>query len=498
MRRLVLCGALVALALALRLPVAHAQGIPVPGDQYGYCTALTVPQTVSASCTVTVFNQGTSTPASNLFSDEALTVPLASSFTAAQNGTWRFYVAAPSTQAYDIQISGGLPALTPYTILNVIPGSGSFTSAPPYTVFGNCTNATAAPAFCSIVNAMLTAPGATTSVIYNSSGLFAGTSLLTWNNATTTLAVSGATATPSLRMIADQTAANAGKIIFGTGSAPYLEDLTSWQYTSRNGQDVFMGPASNPESYRFGGDNTLTHGEVSFGDGSAQGLLFLNDGTSSAGVLQGPDVQAGNGTPVGTFSGRIGSLFMRADGTATTALYLKEAGTGNTGWQQFAMQDDVQTLTNKNLSDSTTFVVNAGTPSKRFGFNASGITATFTQTFAASATANRIATFPDASITVSGLAAYSCGTTTTCANTVVPAPHQIWGQVALSSGTPSTATVIGISPAYTSTTSYQCTATDMTTATNNLLKITNSSTSSFTITGPATVTDLISYICVGN
>lgn len=40
----------------------------------------------------------------------------------------------------------------------------------------------------------------------------------------------------------------------------------------------------------------------------------------------------GTGTPEGVITARIGSQFMRTDGGATTTLYIKTSGTGNTGW----------------------------------------------------------------------------------------------------------------------------------------------------------------------
>jgi hypothetical protein len=91
----------------------------------------------------------------------------------------------------------------------------------------------------------------------------------------------------------------------------------------------------------------------------------------------------------------------------------------------------------------------------------------------------------------------SCGTTATCAATNISATAKVVrGAVALTSGTPSTAVVTAI-PAFTSTTSYSCAATNQTTQANSV-KVANTSTTSITITGPNTVTDTIGYICVGN
>lgn len=89
-----------------------------------------------------------------------------------------------------------------------------------------------------------------------------------------------------------------------------------------------------------------------------------------------------------------------------------------------------------------------------------------------------------------------CGTAAACSATAQQNIQLVYGSVALTSGTPSTATVTGISPAFASNTAYRCTLTNGTTAANGV-SITYVSGSSFTITGPNTVTDVISYICAG-
>jgi hypothetical protein len=105
---------------------------------------------------------------------------------------------------------------------------------------------------------------------------------------------------------------------------------------------------------------------------------------------------------------------------------------------------------------------------------------------------------PSVNGTLSPLIAKDCGTTTTCSATDISSTVRIIkGSVALASGTPSTATVTGFSPVFSSTTSFVCTGTNATTQANPV-KITNASASSITITGPNTVTDTINYICVGN
>ena len=49
-------------------------------------------------------------------------------------------------------------------------------------------------------------------------------------------------------------------------------------------------------------------------------------------VLQTVKVYTGSGTPESAVTAPIGSLFMRTDGGASTSFYVKESGTGNTGW----------------------------------------------------------------------------------------------------------------------------------------------------------------------
>jgi hypothetical protein len=46
----------------------------------------------------------------------------------------------------------------------------------------------------------------------------------------------------------------------------------------------------------------------------------------------GPKIIPGTNTPEGAVTAPVGSLFLRADGGAGSTLYVKESGTGNTGW----------------------------------------------------------------------------------------------------------------------------------------------------------------------
>jgi hypothetical protein len=41
---------------------------------------------------------------------------------------------------------------------------------------------------------------------------------------------------------------------------------------------------------------------------------------------------SGSGSPEGVVTAPVGSLYSRSDGGAGTSLYVKESGSGNTGW----------------------------------------------------------------------------------------------------------------------------------------------------------------------
>ena len=70
-------------------------------------------------------------------------------------------------------------------------------------------------------------------------------------------------------------------------------------------------------------------------DGSAtpvDRLVINNAGRIFLGGTSGPAIIVGTGTPESVVSAPVGSLFIRTDGGAGTTLYVKQSGTGNTGW----------------------------------------------------------------------------------------------------------------------------------------------------------------------
>jgi hypothetical protein len=110
------------------------------------------------------------------------------------------------------------------------------------------------------------------------------------------------------------------------------------------------------------------------------------------------------------------------------------------------------------------------------------------------------ATFPAANITVSGAKTYFCGTTNSCADTLLTPPIVIAGiTAALDGASPAVAAVTGISPGFTSTTSYACSvANEGNAATTVELAVRNVSGTAFTVTATNGATNLVHYVCVGN
>lgn len=110
------------------------------------------------------------------------------------------------------------------------------------------------------------------------------------------------------------------------------------QYTSSLNNEIQTISANNPASaigFRLQGSGststdlclqttvsgTLTN--VLYVDGIKKGVVFDQTGCG---------IYTGSGSPEGVVTAAIGSLFLRSDGGAGTSHYVKESGSGNTGW----------------------------------------------------------------------------------------------------------------------------------------------------------------------
>jgi len=96
-----------------------------------------------------------------------------------------------------------------------------------------------------------------------------------------------------------------------TDSNPKIGTVSNYLTFMTNGQTMFRAGASTSGS---GADTTK---RVSFYDQS---------GSIGGGII------TGSGTPEGSVHAVVGTLYLRTNGGAGSTLYVKESGTGNTGW----------------------------------------------------------------------------------------------------------------------------------------------------------------------
>jgi hypothetical protein len=81
------------------------------------------------------------------------------------------------------------------------------------------------------------------------------------------------------------------------------------------------GAAGSNTQVQFN-DSGVLGGNVAFSFAKATGILTLG----------GLTIATGTGSPEAALIAPVGSLFLRSDGGSATCLYVKETGTGNTGW----------------------------------------------------------------------------------------------------------------------------------------------------------------------
>lgn len=87
-----------------------------------------------------------------------------------------------------------------------------------------------------------------------------------------------------------------------------------------------LGGAAHQIIFRTNGADAFTidaGGNILFGVNN-----FIDFSLTSSGLTW----RVGSGSPEGVLSASVGSLYTRSDGGAGTTLYVKESGTGNTGW----------------------------------------------------------------------------------------------------------------------------------------------------------------------
>lgn len=230
-------------------------------------------------------------------------------------------------------------------------------------------------------------------------------------------------------------------------------------------------------------------------------FMYIDPGTntqpttwSTAGTLRGDNAPAGfTGNFIDEHVNGAASVFaVNQAGSATSAGNMQAGAASNFVWNGRSIMKSPSDGIIEMIGSVATFsrLQLGGTTSSfpAFGISGTAITATLADgTAGGTLLAGNIA------------AMQSCGTTSTCSATAVTTGARIvFGSAPLVTGTPSSVTITGISPAFTSSTSYKCTASDQTAVPTVPFSMTYVSGSSFTITGGTAITDTIGYICAGN
>jgi hypothetical protein len=106
---------------------------------------------------------------------------------------------------------------------------------------------------------------------------------------------------------------------FGAIITPALSQTSTAGYTC-----LLINPT---ETTTGSGTKRLIDAQV----GSSSKFTVDNTGTVSISGTA-ATIRAGAGSPEGAVTANVGSMYTRTDGGAGTTLYVKESGTGNTGW----------------------------------------------------------------------------------------------------------------------------------------------------------------------
>ena len=118
----------------------------------------------------------------------------------------------------------------------------------------------------------------------------------------------------------------------GNTNSSYLAGKLYWERTAAGdstAQSAFV-IQTNPNTDQT---ETLTNGLRLEANGEVTIYDHLNIPANKGVVINATTLwTSGSGSPEGVLTANVGSLYTRTDGGASTTLYVKESGTGNTGW----------------------------------------------------------------------------------------------------------------------------------------------------------------------
>lgn len=134
------------------------------------------------------------------------------------------------------------------------------------------------------------------------------------------------TATTGANAIAIGSGAHAG-----AGSSNTVIGTNSGGSLTSGSNNVILGGSAG-QTLSTGSSNTVIGANAVVPVVSNNSQLHIIAGITQLSLNAGVIWRSGSGTPEGSVTAPVGSLFTRTDGGAGTTLYVKESGTGNTGW----------------------------------------------------------------------------------------------------------------------------------------------------------------------
>lgn len=136
-----------------------------------------------------------------------------------------------------------------------------------------------------------------------------------------------------------------GVSVFSPDAIDFVFDLSLMQLNATGGVDApadaiyrAVAPLGNRGKVVFsvdGGDSAVSGDETNvylYPSAASGGKVVIEGGAALAHGVSGPVWRSGAGSPEGVVAAPVGSLYSRTDGGAGTSFYVKQSGTGNTGW----------------------------------------------------------------------------------------------------------------------------------------------------------------------
>jgi hypothetical protein len=166
-----------------------------------------------------------------------------------------------------------------------------------------------------------------------------------------------------LRMDTGWQFVSGGSVTLGTNTSTMSSATAAPLYLRGNAADaasvvgVWLGngttltPGTDRRIAGFCRDTPVTH---------ASPVSYVDSNGSYEFAPSGVRIQCGTGTPEGNVAAPVGSIYLRSDGGAASSAYVKESGTGATGWVVTAASVTVGTTTT-GAAGSSASVTNSGT-----------------------------------------------------------------------------------------------------------------------------------------